>query len=207
MKTLRVWDWPVRVFHWTLVACFFGAWATGESEKFRLWHLAFGYTAAVLVLFRILWGFVGTRYARFSSFVSTPKEARNHLMQLLSGSRHRHLGHNPLGGWMMLALMACILLVVLSGYLLYRELIDWDDLHEGLANLCVTLVIFHLLAALVMSRIEKENLIKSMWTGYKSTTANSDAVRPHYVIALLLLCGVVYFFVRVLQGAFPILTQ
>ncbi len=190
-----------------LVACFAGAWITGESEKFRLWHLAFGYTASALISFRVLWGIIGTRYARFSSFVTTPKEATDHLRELIRGSQKHYLGHTPLGAWMMLSLMACILLLVLSGYMLYHELIDWDDLHEGLANLCFTLVIFHVLAAIVMSRLEKENLIKSMWSGYKSTATDARSVHRLSAIAILLLCSAIYFFLQLVQGAFPALTQ
>lgn len=207
MKKILVWDAPVRVFHWALVACFMGAWVTGEAEKFRLWHLAFGYTALALVAFRVLWGIIGTRYARFSSFVSTPREATDHLRELISGSQKHYLGHTPLGGWMMLSLMMCILLLVLSGYMLYHELLDWDDLHEGLANLSITLVIFHVIAAIAMSRLEKENLIKSMWTGYKSTVTDASSVRPQYVIAIALMGTALYFFLRLVQGAFPSLTQ
>jgi cytochrome b len=207
MRKILVWDAPVRAFHWTLVACFIGAWVTGDSEKFRLWHLAFGYTASALVLFRVLWGMIGTRYARFSSFVSTPKKAMEHLSELMRGSQRPYLGHNPLGGWMMLSLMGCILLLGLSGYLLYYELIDEDELHEGLANLCITLVIFHVIAAIVMSRLEKENLIKSMWTGYKTTTTDARPVPQRALIAIVLLCSAIYFFLQLVLGALPVLTQ
>lgn len=207
MKKILVWDAPVRVFHWALVACFIGAWVTGDSEKFRLWHLAFGYTASALVVFRVLWGIIGTRYARFSSFVSTPREATDHLRELIEGSQKHYLGHTPLGGWMMLSLMICILLLGLSGYMHYHELIDLDDLHEGLANLSITLVISHVIAAIVMSRLEKENLIKSMWTGYKLTATDVNSVPRLPVIALMLLFSGIYFFLKLVQGALPALTQ
>ena len=207
MKQVLVWDFPVRVFHWLLVICFAGAWITGDTEKLKLWHLAFGYTAGALIVFRILWGLVGTRYARFSSFVTSPRTALRHGWELIRGTQKHHLGHNPLGGWMMLSLMACVVLLVASGYVLYQEWMEEDDLHEGLANVAITLVFFHVVAAIIMSRVEKDNLIKSMWTGYKSTNTETPSVRPWLGVAAMLLVVAIYFFIEIIRGNFPALTQ
>ena len=96
-----VWDLPVRVFHWLLVISFAGAWLTAESEAQQMLHYAFGYAACALVLFRIVWGIVGTRYALFTQFIKGPAETVRHIKSMLSGTDHlylaRNLGHNPAG--------------------------------------------------------------------------------------------------------------
>ena len=82
-KTILVWDVPTRVFHWLLVICFAGAWLTSESERLQLIHYAFGYSACALVLFRLAWGLVGTKYARFTQFIKGPKEMIGHFKSRL----------------------------------------------------------------------------------------------------------------------------
>ena len=106
-----VWDIPVRVFHWLLVICFAGAWITSESERLQLIHYAFGYCACLLVLIRVFWGLVGTRYARFTQFVKTPQAIGLHFMHILKAKDHPDLGHNPAGAYAMLGLMAFMLLI------------------------------------------------------------------------------------------------
>jgi len=87
-QPVLVWDFPVRVFHWLLVISFAGAWLTAESEAQQMIHYAFGYSACALILFRIFWGLVGTRYARFSQFIKGPTETMQHIKALISGKRH-----------------------------------------------------------------------------------------------------------------------
>src|SRR5690606_37588088 len=89
-----VWDVPVRVFHWLLVLCFAGAWLTAESEHWRLVHVTLGYTMAGLLAFRVLWGLVGTRYARFASFVRGPRAVIGYLKSLVGRHPEHHTGHN-----------------------------------------------------------------------------------------------------------------
>ena len=104
-----VWDVPVRVFHWLLVLCFAGAWLTAESEHWRLVHVTLGYTMAGLVAFRVLWGLVGTRYARFASFVRGPSAVLGYLKSLIGRHPEHHTGHNPAGA---LAIVAGLFAVV-----------------------------------------------------------------------------------------------
>ncbi|MCW5594071.1 MAG: cytochrome b/b6 domain-containing protein, partial [Burkholderiales bacterium] len=92
--TVKVWDILVRVFHWSFAACFAGAWLTAESERWRDVHVLLGYTMLALVAFRILWGLVGPRHARFSSFVRGPAAIARYIRSLLSGRPEHHLGHN-----------------------------------------------------------------------------------------------------------------
>ncbi len=116
-NTIRVWDIPTRIFHWSLVISFTIAYLTTEDDN--IWHIYSGYVVLALVVFRLLWGFVGSRHARFSDFVCPPREVMQYLRSLLSGNPKRYTGHNPAGGWMIVALLASLLLVTISGLKLY----------------------------------------------------------------------------------------
>lgn len=129
-QAIMVWDMPVRVFHWLLVICFAGAWLTSESERLAMIHYAFGYTACLLVLIRLVWGVIGTRYARFTQFLKSPRAVIEHFMAMLRGHPHHDVGHNPAGGLVMFALMLLILLIGLTGYLSVKEF--WVMLHPRL---------------------------------------------------------------------------
>ncbi|HEY9050771.1 MAG TPA: cytochrome b/b6 domain-containing protein [Gammaproteobacteria bacterium] len=116
-KTIKVWDIAVRVFHWSLVMFFIISYLTGdELETIHAWS---GYAVIGLILFRILWGFIGTRYARFSNFVYSPAEVKAYLKSLLSKSPKHYLGHNPAGGVMVLVLLISLSLTTFSGLKAY----------------------------------------------------------------------------------------
>lgn len=110
---VKVWDPLVRIFHWSLVAAFAIAWLTGDEES-RLHELA-GYVVIGLVLVRIVWGFIGTRYARFSDFVYRPATVLGYAREMLIGKPKHYLGHNPLGGMMVLALLVSLLTTSVAG--------------------------------------------------------------------------------------------
>ena len=164
-----VWDLPVRLFHWLLVACFAGAWLTSESEHWRLAHVWFGYGMAGLVGLRLVWGLVGTRHARFASFVRGPRAAFAYLRSLLGPRPQHYLGHNPAGALAIVGLLALIALTAASGYATYNELGgDWlEELHEFAAHALLILVGVHLAGVAVGSLVHKENLIRAMITGRK----------------------------------------
>lgn len=204
---ILVWDWPVRVFHWLLALCVAGAWVTADSKRWLMTHLAFGYTAALLIGLRLAWGLVGTRHARLSAFLRPARDARTYLRGMVFGPRPHIVGHNPIGGWMMLALMLSILATVLSGWLLHKRVMTWDDLHEGLANLVLTLVALHVLAALMMSLLEGENLVRAMITGLKRGEPEQAARGPMRWAGIALAIIAAYGFVTVLRGDWPWLTR
>lgn len=165
-----VWDPLVRLFHWSLVACVLANFLLlEEGDPPHRWA---GYMASGLVLFRLVWGFVGSRHARFASFFPTPSRLRHHLQQLRAGTLPHSDGHNPLGALMMLALMALVLSLGATGYLMGTDAYwgeDWlEELHEGLANTLMLAVGLHAAAAIVMSKLEKVNLVRAMITGYKT---------------------------------------
>ena len=131
-RKILVWDAPVRVFHWLMVLSFAGAYLSAESERWRLLHVTLGYTMAGLVGFRILWGLMGTRYARFSSFVRGPRAVARYLGAMLRGQPEHHTGHNPAGALAIVALLALTLVVTASGWASYNEIAGkWlEDLHR-----------------------------------------------------------------------------
>ena len=133
---ILVWDLPVRVFHALLALSFFGAFITAESERWARVHIALGYTVAGLVAFRLLLGLLGTRTARFASFVRSPRAAWAYLKSLLGPRPQHHVGHNPAGGWAIVGLLGLALVTTLSGWLQFNDLgPGWlEDLHEGAAN-------------------------------------------------------------------------
>lgn len=208
-KTILVWDVPTRVFHWLLVTCFTGAWLTSESERLQMIHYAFGYSAVALVLFRLVWGFIGTKYARFSQFIKGPKEMIGHAKGLLDGNQHITPGHNPVGGIVMLGLMLVILLIGLTGYLTVKEFLGdfMGEAHEAIASVALGLVIIHIAAAVIMSLLQKENLVRAMLNGKKNGLPEQAIRFPQYLIGILLVLGWGYCFYLVFSGAIPSLTM
>jgi cytochrome b len=208
-QAIMVWDMPVRVFHWLLVICFAGAWLSSESERWALIHYAFGYTACLLVLIRLVWGLIGTRYARFSQFLKSPKAVIDHFMAMLRGHPHHDVGHNPAGGLVMFALMLLILLIGLTGYLSVKEFLGdfTSEAHEVVANVVLGLVIIHIIAAIGMSLIEKQNLVRSMVNGKKQGMPEQGIRYPQYLIGSCIFLGALYFFYLIISGSLPSLTQ
>ena len=207
-QSILVWDFPTRVFHWLLVVCFAGAWLTSESERLQMIHYAFGYSACALVIFRLVWGLIGTRYARFTQFIKGPKQILIHFKGALSGN-HATVGHNPAGGLVMVALMLIILLIGLTGYWSVKEFLGdfMSGAHETIASLALALVVIHIAAAIIMSLLQKENLVRAMVDGKKHGLPEQAIRFPQYLIGFLLMLGWGYFFYLVVGGSMPALTQ
>lgn len=190
-----VWDAPVRVFHWLLVASFIVAWLSSESERWQLVHITAGYTIAGLVAFRLLWGLVGTRHARFTDFVRGPKAALAYLGSLLRGRPQHHAGHNPAGGLAILALLALAVLTTASGWASYNEWGgEWlEEVHETLAGTMLALVVVHVAAVIVSSVLHRENLVGAMLHGRKPVPPREGIRSAWRSVAALLLAGVLGF--------------
>ena len=166
---VAVWDRFVRLFHWSLVGCvLINAFLLDDGENVHRW---LGYTASVLVLARIGWGFVGSTHARFADFFPTPARLKRHLQALRSDRHEFQPGHNPVGALMIFALLSLVLGLGITGFLQTTEAFwgeEWlQDLHETLADLLIASATLHALAAIVMGRIERTTLIKAMFTGIK----------------------------------------
>jgi cytochrome b len=175
----KVWDLPTRIFHWTLAASFAGAYVLAESERLRNVHVALGYTALGLLAFRLVWGFVGPRYARFGSFAHSPAAALRYLRDELRGRATRYLGHNPAGSWAVFGLLALGVATGVTGYLNFNEFggESMEELHETFANAWLVLVGLHVLGVVFSSVMQRENLVRSMITGWKRGGAEGSEPR------------------------------
>ncbi len=173
---MRVWDPLVRIFHWSLVSSFALAWFTSTwRESIHYWA---GYAAASLVLVRFLWGFLGTPYARFSQFIQNPKTVLRYLLAMLKGTEARHIGHNPAGGAMVLALMAASLMTAFTGWMMTTDAYFGEDWVQILHSLCadgvVALIALHLAGVVLASLRHRENLVRAMITGLKRRAEPGD---------------------------------
>jgi cytochrome b len=167
LQRILVWDLPTRLFHWLLALSFAGAWLTAESERFRDVHVLLGYTMIGLIGFRLVWGLVGTRHARFSAFVRAPAAAVRYLKSLVTGRAEHYVGHNPAGALAIVLLLLLGLAAGVSGWLTYNEIGgEWlEEGHELAANLMLAVVGIHVLGVLVGSLAHRENLVRAMVTG------------------------------------------
>ena len=177
---MKVWDGFVRVAHWTLAASVLVAWITSEwkLDAARRVHEWAGYVALGVVALRCAWGLVGSRYARFAQFVASPARTLAYAASLLRGAEPRYIGHNPLGAWMIVALLATVTLASASGWLFITERfwgVDWvEDLHEALGNTVIVLVGLHVAGVMFTSLRERENLAAAMFTGRKRPPGPGD---------------------------------
>ncbi len=183
-KRIMVWDPALRMFHWLLVVCFVAAYGLTSEDKGLNLHLLVGYSIVGLLLFRVIWGFIGTKYARFQQFLFPLFELKQHLKRLRQGKGRPTTGHNPIGSIMVFSLLLMLFTIVLSGLMLdgiqregpLAELMTtiphtWEyvlqTVHGTLADITVLMVIFHICGAVVESWLLGENLIVAMFTGRK----------------------------------------
>jgi len=190
-RPVRVWDLPTRAFHWLVVALVVAAYATWRLNWMD-WHVRIGEAVLALVLFRILWGCFGSDTARFRSFVAAPGAALRHLRHAWRREADRQVGHNPAGGWMVLALLALLLGETLSGLYVNNDVADegpftdWvpaavanaiTALHEILWDLLLAAVVLHLLAIAGYAAVKGHDLLRPMLTGRKLLPATVPAPR------------------------------
>lgn len=167
-STVRLWDPVVRVFHWSLAGAFLANYFfTEEGED---WHRWFGYYAVAWLAIRLVWGFVGTPAARWADFWPTPARVVAHLRALVSGEPYHRLGHSPLGALVMILMMALMLGLGVTGFLMEEVDYFWgadlpQEIHAFFANALMGLVGLHIAAALYESHRLRENLPLSMITG------------------------------------------
>lgn len=172
----KVWDLPVRLLHWALVATVTAAWVT--SEQTGPLHEYLGYATGAIVLARLAWGFAGNRYARFAQFMRAPGPTWHYLRAVMAARAPRYLGHNPLGGWMVAALLSCVALLTLTGWSLGTDLLwgyAWPvQLHTAIAWLLAGLVVLHVSGVVFTSWQHRENLVAAMVTGEKAEAVADD---------------------------------
>jgi cytochrome b len=173
---IRVWDPFVRAFHWALAASFAVAWIS--SEGWEGVHDAAGYVAGALVGLRVVWGFFGSRYARFSQFVRPPWTVIDYLRAIRHGSERRYVGHNPAGGAMIVVLLAAMAATALTGWLMTTDAFWGSEalqrVHSLLAEGVLALVIVHLGGVVLASVRHHENLVRAMVIGMKRPAGPGD---------------------------------
>ena len=174
--TLRVWDRAVRVLHWTLVVSVSLS-ALGLVALFGV-HQPAGYVALAAVLVRFAWGAFGSHYARFAQFVRGPRAALRYARDVAARREPRFIGHNPLGGWMVVALMLCVTGLALTGWLYTTDAFFGDEtverVHLSLAWTLLVLVVAHIAGVIFTSLRHRENLIASMFSGTKRAAQHDD---------------------------------
>jgi len=202
----RAWDVPVRVSHWLLAACVLIAWLTRDPREADL-HAAAGYCALVLVAFRIAWGWLGTRHARFADFQYGPRAAFEYVAALLKGVPRHYTGHNPAGSWSVYLLLAGVLLTGVTGVVAIGAMFAMGplpialepattnlvrEIHEWLAWALLAVIALHVAGALASSARHRENLVGAMFTGRKHVHEGDavDAPARRGVAAALLLVAV-----------------
>ncbi|MBI3599612.1 MAG: cytochrome b/b6 domain-containing protein [Nitrospinae bacterium] len=213
---IKVWDLPTRIFHWLLVLAYVGAYFTSESEWLLEYHAAAGYIALGLIVFRILWGFTGNRYARFSDFIKGWGDVKSYLLKIIRFSIPRYIGHNPAVGLIVLFMLLITAAISLTGIVVYggeegrgiaagfftfKTAIIVRAIHLFLAYLAVVMIVTHISAALIHHFILKENIIYSMFTGYKEDMESwSERVSHMKEEGLSVARLIVWIFVVILGG-------
>lgn len=179
-ELIKVWDLPLRIFHWLLVAGFLVAYLT-EDDLLTV-HVWAGYLVFGLLLFRLVWGFIGNDYARFSNFLCNPVKSVVYVKDVIALKAKRYLGHNPAGAAMIILLLISLVMTSITGFAVYGADQDagplanivgssnedlWEEMHEFFANFTLFLVFVHIIGVAVESFIHRENLAKAMWNGFK----------------------------------------
>lgn len=188
-RAVYVWDLPVRLFHWSLVLLVVVSWASRELDYMEV-HRWSGYAILTLVLFRIGWGFAGTRHARFADFVRTPRAMRAYMADILAGGKAQYLGHNPAGGWSVMAILACLLVQAVTGLFVTDEVLfdgpffravseqtahRLKQLHGINFNILLLLIGLHLAAIAFYRLAKREDLVGPMLKGFKWVPIDSPA--------------------------------
>jgi cytochrome b len=190
-RIVLVWDIPIRVFHWLIVALVAAAYATWRLNWMVL-HGWVGYAVLTLLLFRLLWGFLGSETARFSRFLTSPRIVVQHLKHAFRREPDRQVGHNPAGGWMVLLLLALLLVETLTGLYVANDIADEGPLtevvpawaanaiaasHAILWDALMAAIVLHVLAIAGFAALKGQNLLRPMLTGTKALPASTPAPR------------------------------
>ena len=180
MSEVRVWDPLLRIAHWTLVAAVLATWVTAELklDAAKRAHEWVGYAALAVIALRLAWGWLGPRYARFRQFLRSPARTLAYARAVIAFAEPRYIGHNPLGGWMVMALLAMVAAAGASGWLSVTDRfwgVKWvQELHEALANTLYLLVGLHLAGVAFTGWRHRENLVRAMLTGRKRSPRPGD---------------------------------
>ncbi len=205
--SMRVWDAPIRLFHWIIVLLVGVSWYTARISRMDL-HVLSGNAILVLLLFRIGWGFIGSDTARFARFLKSPIAGLRHIAHFGRREPDNEIGHNAAGGWFVLVLLGLLLFQALTGLFsnddvvtegpfaerIGKDLSDWiTHYHDFNFNLILGAIGVHVLVVLAYAAVKRHDLVRPMFTGKKRLPANLRAPRmvsPFLALAWLVLCGV-----------------
>ncbi len=218
LRWIRVWDWPTRLFHWSLVLLVTVNIYTGNVGGLREMdlHMLSGYAILALVLFRLVWGLIGSRHSRFAGFVRGPRTVIAYARSLLSGVHRSFVGHNPMGGWSVVAMLLSLLLQAVTGLFSRDDILTegplvrhvskqtsnlLTEIHEFNATVLYVLIATHLIAVFGYLFVKKENLIRPMLTGRKLMAGQDGSADASYAsgwvaaVVLAVAAGVVWYVV------------
>ncbi len=192
-KRMLAWDSPIFFTHWLLAFCFVGVIITQESEKFRLVHVTLGYTILGIVGFRLIWGFIGSKYARFTTIKPRFLRVRQNIQAILDGNKEFSIGLNAVGFVAAYLLMGLVLLASASGYLVFNEIGPEliSEIHELVGNLLITVVVVHvgsIVLNAIYQRLQKANTEVATKIGVLAQRA-----RPYKWVSIIILLIVVNF--------------
>lgn len=190
-KTIKVWDLPVRIFHWSLVVLFVTAYVTNSlGGDYFIYHLWSGYALIILVSFRIVWGLVGTYHARFSHFVKNPVATTKYALSVFKKKDTHYLGHNPLGAVMVVFLLVAILVQAITGLFTNDEIfnvgplyayindelsLQLTSLHRQLFYWILGAIALHIIAVIVHVVFKRDNIVRAMFSGNKNLPTQEDS--------------------------------
>jgi cytochrome b len=191
-KSFLIWDLPTRIFHWLLTAGFIAAslisfLADGESNVFP-YHAIIGLVLALMVVLRVIWGIIGTKYARFSSFLFGPRSVMDYLKGAVLGGGTRHIGHNPGSSWAIFAMLALVLGISGTGILLSLGNEAFKEAHELMSYAMIAVVVAHVLGVIIHSVRHRENVTLSMVNGKKNCEPSFGIASARPIAAAVFLC-------------------
>ncbi len=189
LQKILVWDAPTRAFHWLQALCFLGAYLTSDSEKYRDIHVTLGYILFGLIVFRLLWGFIGTRYAKFSSFLFKPSQIIGYILSLFKGKPEHYIGHNPVGSIAIWLLLGLGLTLGVSGVMLLQDDVAdiVEEIHDFATDAMLVVIGLHLIGVFMSSFLHKENLARAMVTGSKSGESELGIQKSYNWLAVVML--------------------
>lgn len=218
MEKRLVWDIPTRLFHWLLVACILAQYLTAEVFDAIDWHFKIGYFTLGLILFRLIWGFVGTTYARFGQFLKGPGKVLSYAKTVTDANSPEHAGHNPMGGWMVIALLVLVALQGISGLFIGDDIINngpyydavaeatrdtMNAIHHTAFNILLAAIALHIAAVIFYARFKKQLLVPAMLHGKKATNEPgiSSSRLILALILVLLVTGIMYYVIEIAPPA------
>jgi cytochrome b len=213
MEKTKVYDLPTRLFHWLFVALFAGAFfiakTMDDDSNLYPYHMMMGMTLALIVVLRVIWGMIGSRYARFTEFSLKPTALIGYFKNLLTGKTDRALGHNPASSWSALIMMGLALGLATTGILMAQDINKefLEEIHELFANAFIVVVIGHVAGILFHMIRHRDGIALSMLHGKKNSIEGSEGIQKNHTVAGIIFLGIVAAFIFYLNQNYNPVTQ